>query len=167
MKTSSDLTQDLATLETEQASVQALVRSIPELSKAAAHATTQNILNRCTIANVQAAQARLEDAQGALARADALTRAIAETREALTWQQGKERREFCESIDQNFKVEMERYVEQGRELLATYRRLAQLSNQYMGMTNRPLLDNFHREMNLPQLTGALGGRSNICTGMEG
>jgi len=166
-KNASQITQDLATLEAEQASVTALIRSIPELSKAAARATTENILGRVTVAELNAAQSRLDNAQAALQRADALQRAIAETKGALDWQAGAERRQFCESIANDFKVTYAEYVEQGKALLATYRRLQGLNNKYLAMTNRPLLEPFNRELNLPQLTGALSGRSTITTGQEG
>jgi len=166
MKTAAEIAADLQTLESEQASVAALVRSIPELQKAAARATTQHIIGQATVAEVQKAQNRLDEASAALARKSALDVAIAETNDALSWQRGTERREFCQGIDQQFKEEMATYVEQGRTLLATFRRLQALSNQYVGMTNRTLLDNFHRELNLPQVTGSLSGRSNITTGAE-
>lgn len=166
MKSSAELQQDLDTLTSEQTSVAALIRSIPTLQLAAAKATTDNILGRATVQEVNQAQQRYEDATAALSRKSALDVAIAETTKALEWQRGAERGAYCRAIADEYQALYADYQEQARTMLSTYRQLQQLNNRYVGMTNRALLDPYQRELNLPQLTGALSGRSSIPTGAE-
>jgi len=153
MKSAIDYQTELATLEREAASCQQLINNIPSLRSLAQRATTENIIGRATVDAVTKAQRNLDEAIAALARKDALAQAIAETNDALTWQRGKERRDYCESVSAEYQQTYDQYVADCKALLATYRTLQQLSNKYNGLTGRALLDHYQTDLNLPALYG--------------
>lgn len=152
-KTVADYQQEMTVLEQEAASCQQLINNIPSLRMLAQRATTENIVGRATVADVDKAQAALDDALAALSRKDALARAIGETNDALIWQRGVERRQFCESVAAEYQTAYDRYLQLCNDTLATFKKLQALSNKHAGLTARHLLDQYQSDLNLPALYG--------------
>lgn len=153
MKSADDYQTELATLERESAACLSLINNIPSLRMLAQRATTENIVGRATVADVNKAQSALDDAVAALARKDALAQAIAETNDALTWQRGAERRAFCVSVADEYQLAYDRYLQLCNDTLATFRKLQAISNKHAGLTGRQLLDLYQSDLHLPALHG--------------
>lgn len=153
MKSAADYQSELALLETEAASCKLLVNAIPQLRTMAQRATTEHLLGHVSIADVQLAQSNLDEATQALARRDALARAIAETEDSLKWQRGVERRQFCESVAAEYQALYDTYLADCAALLATFKQLQAISNKHNALTDRVLMDAYQTDLHLPALHG--------------
>lgn len=100
-------------------------------------------------------------------RLPAVRTALKVAEEHLTWVQGQERLRFVNSIKEEFDQAYAVYTAASKALLEQFRNLQRLNNQYLSMTQRPLLAPHDVEMNLPAITGSLAARSNFSTGQDG
>lgn len=151
MKSSTELQDELNTLTTEQTHVLSLVHALPSLTKAVQRATTQHLLGQATVAEVQQAQTRLEDATQALSRKDALDAAIASHKDSLDWTRGQERAAFCHSIRDEYGQQFAQYAAESRQLLQTFKQMNQLHLKHLAMTGRPLMFEPDFALDLPAI----------------
>jgi len=117
-----------------------------------------------------AAQDKLQATVDALLQVPLLEQAAADARRMVEEKQFQDRREHVEEIKTEFDQVYERYGIESKKLLAIYRDLQRLDIQYRALARAgslpELLAPYHRELNLPAVTGALSTRSNFTTGQE-
>ena len=159
--TADQLAADLKTLETELASCKLLASEVSTRSYRLQAVTTAHALGNVGIAELRAAQADLDAAVEATPRRSFLEAGIADMRGRIDHARGVERKAFCDSIADDYKRAYETFVEQGKAMLETYNRMRSLNNTYLGMTSRPLMDDYLTAVHLPQLHGPNDGMGSL------
>jgi hypothetical protein len=152
-KTVEELNAELAVLEAELTACIALTNDRNLRSYRVQSATTQHALGTGTLADLQHAQAQLDESVEALLRKSHLEGAIAELRDSIRWVEGQNRRVFCKGIKAEFDATFDDLKQQSQAMLATYKRLQQIASRYQGMTNRDIFPAYLRQMHLPILHG--------------
>lgn len=150
-ETTESITADLQALTREQKTVGQMIAAIPELTKAVITATSNSLTGRGTVAQLQAAQQRLDAAQEALTRKNAIDIAIAETEQSLVYARSQERREFCDQLSREFISVRERYVVESRKLLTIFKEMHRLHNKSIAMNSHTLLTESDYKLDLPAL----------------
>lgn len=170
MKSLTELQQELATIEAALAETRKLANLRAERGYYLQTVQTAVLLGNKTTHDLEQAQASLMETVDALVKVPLLEQAVADAKRMVEECQFADRRKHVESIKAEFEGVYERYGIESKKLLAIYRELQRLDNQYRAMARAgslpELLAPYHREMNLPAVTGPLSTRSGFTTGQE-
>ena len=169
-KTLAQLQDELATIE------QALIDTRKHANERATASyelqtvQTAVILGTKTTADLLASQAKVQATVDSTIKVPLLEQAVADARRMVEEAQFADRRKHVEGIKAEFDQVYERYTIESKKLLAIYRDLQRLDTQYRAMARAgslpELLVPYHRELNLPAVTGPLSTRSGFTTGQE-
>lgn len=164
-KTVTDYQQELTVLEDELKTCNVLIRDREARSYRVQHHTTQLALGTGDRDELIAAQAAFDASIEALIRKQHLEAAIAELRDTIRWQEGQERRQFVQSVKQEFDDLHLSYFNDCKALHEKFRQLHVLSIKYQGLVARPLLDELSYRLHLPPLIAPYDN-VNIATGTK-
>jgi hypothetical protein len=170
MKTLTELQQELTAIETALADTRKVANERATASYELQTVQTQVILGNKTTADLLASQAKVQVTVDALVKIPLLEQAVADARKMVEECQFADRKKHVEGIKAEFDQVYERYGIESKKLLAIYRDLQRLDTQYRAMARTgslpELLVPYHRELNLPAVTGPLNARSGFTTGQE-
>jgi hypothetical protein len=170
MKTLEELQTELATIEQALVETRKLANERATVSYQLQVIQTGVLLGNKTTSDLQQAQAQLQATVDALVKVPLLEQAVADARKMVEECQFQDRKKHVDGIKKEFDDVYERYGIESKKLLAIYRDLQRLDNQYRAMARAgslpELLGPYHRELNLPAVTGPLSTRSGFSTGQE-
>lgn len=131
---------------------------------------TALLLGNKTKQDLEMAQASLNETIEALTKVPLLEQAVADAKSMVENAQFADRKKHVEGIKAEFDQVYERYGIESKKLLAIYRDLQRLDTLYRSLARTGslpnLLDPYHRELNLPAITGPLSTRSGFTTGAD-
>ena len=159
--TADQLQADLTKLEAELTNARKLAGEVSARSYRLQAVTTAHALGNVGVSELRAAQEHLDEAVDAVSRRSFLEAGIADLRNRVDFARGVERKEFCQSIANDYQRNYEVFVEQGKAMLATFNRMKSLHVQHMGLTHHPLMDDYLTALHLPQLHGPNDGMGSI------
>jgi hypothetical protein len=151
MKTVTELQQELDLLEREHAEATKLVNSINMLSKNMEAMTRANVLGNASASELLQAQSKWEEATKAVQRQALLNQSIRDQRQALDYARAAEKRAFIDKIGSDFAATRAAYIEQSRQLLATFKEMMRLHNLSISMRSTPFMFDGDFRLDLPAL----------------
>lgn len=151
MKTVTELQTELDLLERELMEATKLVNSIDMLSKNMEAMTRANVLGNATASDLMAVQQKWEEATKAIQRQQLLNHSIREQHQALDYARAAEKRAFIDKIGSDFATARAAYIEQSKQLLATFKEMARLNNLSISMKSHQFLAEGDWRLDLPAL----------------
>lgn len=150
-KTVTELTQELELLQRELAECNALVASIQMTGATLQAQTTGNILGNVTASELMQTQRKHDEALAAVQRQSLLATAVSNQQQAINYAKAQERRAFFDKLSADFISTRADYIEQSKQLLATFKEMARLNNVSLSMNSHQFMSDNDWRLDLPAL----------------